>query len=316
MKAFCPFCGTEVDPASAAPGGLPHTMLCPACGQEQDHPQAPATPATSGDPAPAARPAEPADSQAAEPPASSPQTSPSPPPLPPPLPAGPAGPAMDDPLDWAWQEGPPTKGLPSQGPAWEGEAGLLTRLWRTTWQVLGHPGRTLAPPPAQPGLSWPLSYGLVLGTFSTAVTLLWGLLLGSSSLSSKAALWMLFLAPVISLGEMFFTTAVVHVMLFILGGNKNGFSATFRVNAYGEAAGLLAIVPFVGTAAVLIWHVVIMTAGLATAHGIGKGRALAAIILPPVLVMMLVMLVVLAVGFTALLALLGELGKSGGGWGM
>jgi hypothetical protein len=292
MAAYCPFCGAEVDPATAAPGGLPHTLLCPVCGQEQDHPEA------SGQPA-----------------GQAPQTPPTAPPTPPP--ARPVAPALGGPEDWARPPEAPVSPPLAEGPAWESDAGLFTRLWRTTWQVLGHPGHTLGAPPRRPGLSWPLSYGLVLGTFSTAVTLLWGQALDSSgsALSTKAALWLLFLSPLITLVEMFFTTAVVHFSLFILGGAKNGFRASFRVNAYGEAAGLLAVVPVVGTAAVIIWHLVIMTAGLAAAHGIGKGRAFAAIILPAVLVMLLLMFVVMALGFTAMMAVLGELGKSGGGLG-
>ncbi|CAO0820224.1 YIP1 family protein [Desulfarculales bacterium] len=281
MAAYCPFCGAEVAPAIAAPGGLPEAMRCPVCGQKQEHPAAPAT---------------------------------SLPPQPPPVP--PASPTLGGHQDWAWQEGPASPPSGGQGPAWEGEAGLLSRLWHTTWQMLGHPGRTLTPPPARHGMSWPLSYGLVLGTCSTAMTLLWGMLLDISPLSSKAALWLLFLAPLITLAEMFITTAVVHVMLFILGSAKQGFGATFRANAYGEAAGFLAILPYVGTPAVLIWHLVVLTAGLAATHGIGKGRAFFAIILPPLLLVVLAMLAVIALGLTALLAVVGEMGKSGGGWGL
>ena len=287
MAAFCPYCGAEVDPATAAPGTLPGTLHCPVCGQEQDHPNAPAA----------------ADTQARE------SSSPPPPPTPP------AGPSLGGSQDWAWQEGPSPERHPEDAPAWEGATGLFHRLWRTTWQMLGHPGRTLRAPSSRGGLSWPLSYGLVLGTFSTAVTLLWGQVMANSPLSTRAALWMLFLAPLLTLCEMFVTSAVVHAMLFILGGNRQGFGATFRANAYAEAAGLLAILPTVGTPAVLIWHLVILTAGLAAVHGIGKGRAFAAIILPPLLLVMLAMLAGLVLGVTALMGVLGEIGKSGGGWG-
>lgn len=200
-----------------------------------------------------------------------------------------------------------------EGPAWEGEGGLVSRLWRTTWQMLGYPFRTLESQPRQAGLSWPLSYGLVLGTFSTALTLLWGLLLQSTTLSTWGTLWLLFLSPLITLAEMFITSALVHVMLFILGGNQQGFGATFRANAYAEAAGLLAILPMVGTPVVLIWHLVILTGGLAAAQGIGKGRAFAAIILPPLIILLLALMAMMALGLTALLAFLGEVSKGGGG---
>ncbi|MBI4800813.1 MAG: YIP1 family protein [Desulfarculus sp.] len=272
MPAFCPYCGAEVDPATAAPGGLPDTLLCPVCGQEQDRPAAGPQPPLSPPPLPTC------DALASllghpEPP-------------PPPPPAGP-------------------------GPAWEGEGGLLKRLWRSTWQVMGHPGRVLAGP-GRPELSWCLSYGLVVGTFSSALTLMWGLVLGESTLSTRGALWLLFLAPLITLAGLFIKAGVLHAMLFILGGAKHGFKATFRVNAYGEAAGILALLPAVGTAAVIVWNLVILTAGLAAAHGIGKGRAFCAMLLPLLLVLLLVLLAVTLLGLTALWAVLAEIGKAGG----
>ncbi|MBI5523033.1 MAG: YIP1 family protein [Desulfarculus sp.] len=268
MAGFCPYCGAEVDPATAAPGGLPNTVLCPVCGQEQDRP-------------------------ALGPP-------------PPPLPGGDGLASL-----LGRPEPPPPPPTAEQGPAWEGDEGLLKRLWRSTWQVMGHPGKTLAGP-GRPGLSWPLGYGLVLGTLSSALTLLWGLVLGESTLSSRGALWLLFLAPLITLAGLFIKAGVLHAMLFILGGAKNGFKATFRVNAYGEAAGVLALLPAVGTAAVIVWNLVILTAGLAAAHGIGKGRAFMAILLPALLVLLLALLAVTLLGLTALMALVGELGKAGG----
>ena len=262
MASFCPYCGAEVDPAQAAPGGLPGTLLCPVCGQEQDRPAAPATP--------------------------------------PPLPT------CDALASVLGQPEP----APGEGPAWEGQAGLFMRLWRTTWQVMGHPRRTLAPR-GLPGLSWPTGYGLVLGTFSSALTLLWGLALGSSSLSTKGALWLLFLAPVITLAGLFIKAGVLHASLFILGGATQGFQATFRVNAYAEAAGALALLPAVGTPALLIWNVVILTAGLAAAHGIGRGRAFSAILLPVVLVVVLILVAAAILGLTAFMAMLAQMGKSG-----
>lgn len=275
MPVFCPYCGAELDPATAAPGGLPDTLLCPVCGQEQDRP-------AGGPPPP-----------------------PPPPPTPPPLPT------CDGLASASGAPPPPPPPPDGPGPAWEGEAGFPGRLWRTTWQVMGHPAQTLAGP-GRPGLGWPLGYGLVLGTFSSALTLMWGLLLGESTLSSRGALWLLFLAPLITLAGLFIKAGVLHAMLFILGGAKNGFRATFRVNAYGEAAGVLALLPAVGTAAVLIWNLVILTAGLAAAHGIGKGRAFCAILLPALVMLFLAMLAVGLLGLAALLALVGELGKSGG----
>jgi hypothetical protein len=40
MGAFCPFCGSDVDPGQAQPGELPGTVRCPTCRQEIDLPDA------------------------------------------------------------------------------------------------------------------------------------------------------------------------------------------------------------------------------------------------------------------------------------
>ncbi|MCB2228037.1 MAG: YIP1 family protein [Desulfarculaceae bacterium] len=44
MAAYCPYCGSEVDGESAAPGGLAGTATCPTCHQEVDLPGTPPAP--------------------------------------------------------------------------------------------------------------------------------------------------------------------------------------------------------------------------------------------------------------------------------
>ncbi len=264
MIQVCPFCGAQVDPQTAASGGLPNTRLCPTCGQEQDTPAAP-----------------------------------SPPPL---FTAAPCD-GLATLTEQLGQEGTAPADL-AGGPAWEGEGGIIARLWRTTWQMLGHPGRTLATP-GLPGLGWSLSYGLILGTLSHALSVFWQVALGWSEMSRSSALWSMFLGPLQVLAILFVTAAVVHAMLFVLGGAKRGFRATFRANAYAQATGVLLVVPGVGLAAGLVWYVVAFTAGLAASHGIGKGRAFSALVLPIFLLFGLVLLIGLVVGFSVLMGMMG-----------
>ncbi len=215
---------------------------------------------------------------------------------------GPASPAGPDTL--AGRLGRPAPEPPPAGPAWEGEGGLPSRLWHTTWQVMLHPVRTLTPP-GPSGLKWPLSYGLILGTLATASQLFWSRRLGMTEASSTFTMVMLILSPLQVLVSLYLTAAIIHAALFILGGAKRGYAATFRALAYTQAAGLWMLVPILGLALALVWGVVISAGGLAAVHGIGKGRALAALLLPLFLGLLLLLLVGLVVGIGVLAAMLG-----------
>jgi hypothetical protein len=82
----------------------------------------------------------------------------------------------------------------------------------------------------------------------------------------------------------FVAAGVMHLMLLLLGGARRGFEATFRVAAYAHATSLLLLVPFCGLPITLVWRVVTYVIGLAEAHQIGHGKALAAVLLPLVAV--------------------------------
>jgi hypothetical protein len=100
-------------------------------------------------------------------------------------------------------------------------------------------------------------------------------------------------------------------MLFVLGGAKRGFRATFRALAYTQAAGVWMLVPMLGIPLALVWGLVISTGAVAASHGIGKGRAFSAFMLPLVLGLVVLGLLAMALGIGALMGMLGG-GRSGG----
>jgi hypothetical protein len=73
-------------------------------------------------------------------------------------------------------------------------------------------------------------------------------------------------------------------MLLLLGGARRDFEATFRVAAYGHAISVLVLLPFCGGLVAFVWWVAVGTVGLSEVHGIGRGKALAAILLPVLVV--------------------------------
>lgn len=262
MSGVCPYCGRDMDCATAAPGATPGTVLCPHCGQERDYPQAlinavpsatPAPPAETPPPEPAA-----ADADAA-------QTPPPPPPC--------------DGLASLGEHLAAEPPEPEYTPAWEGEGGFLARLWRTTMEMMLHPVRSLSGP-ARPGLAWPLSYGLIVGSLGSAGQVFWSQALDSERLSTLAAVLQLIFTPLLLLMGMFVMAGLIHFMLFIVGGAKRGFRATFRALAYSNAPAVWYLVPLVGIWVGIVWGLVVMVASLATSHGIGKGRAVFALVFP------------------------------------
>lgn len=185
-------------------------------------------------------------------------------------------------------------------PAWEGEGNFIARIWRTIWQVFLHPVRTFSAP-AQPGLKWALSFGIILGTLGGAAYIFWGWLLRWESLYTSYEFWLLIAQPLGAIVNLFVLSAVIHVFLWILRGAKNGFSATFRVLGYAQATCLFFLIPWVGMPVGAVWSLVVLIAGLAAAHGIGRWRVFWALFLPFVVIIMLVVLTALVLGVGALL---------------
>ena len=190
--------------------------------------------------------------------------------------------------------------LDSDSPAWEGEGNFLARIWRTIWQVLLHPVRTFSAP-AQPGLKWALSFGLILATLGGAAYIFWGRLLDWPSMRTGYEFWLLILQPLSALVNMFILSAVIHFFLWLLRGVRRGFSATFRVLAYSQASGLILLLPWVGMPVGVVWSLVVLIAGLAAVHGIGRGRAFMSLLLPCLLVIILLALLGLALGLGLLM---------------
>jgi hypothetical protein len=74
--------------------------------------------------------------------------------------------------------------------------------------------------------------------------------------------------------------AFQHLFLFLVGGAKRGFLATFRVQCYAGASLIFAVVPACGSIVGVIWSLVLAVIGLSAAHQISTGKAAAAVLLP------------------------------------
>jgi hypothetical protein len=142
--------------------------------------------------------------------------------------------------------------------------------------------------PLHRGFLLPVLFAVIIGTVGSMASYLWSMAVGSNVLSEwvgsgrNAALWAAVIPFVVFLG-IFMWGMILHVSLFLVGGAKEDFEATFRVVCYTSGPELLGVIPFIGGLASLVWKVYMTVAGLRAVHGISNGRALAALVLPGLL---------------------------------
>lgn len=230
-----------------------------------------------------------------------------PPPLPPAVVEAtpPAGPPPLPPLGLGSAAGgarPEGGGIP-----WDARdrIGLAQAFVETARQVLAAPTSFFRAMPVTGGVGSPLLFAVVAGWIGLAAAAfyqaIWVSIVGPTTLpfgldreELGGALafmesWVGLVSQVVFGGvwvvvSVFLAAGIIHLMLLLLGGARRGFEATFRVVCFSQATALLFVVPlflvpFCGLALVL-WCLVLYVIGLAAAHQIGHGQALAAVLLP------------------------------------
>jgi hypothetical protein len=94
----------------------------------------------------------------------------------------------------------------------------------------------------------------------------------------------LFLLPIVLLLFSFIWAGIVHLSLMFLNGANQPFETTYRVVCYcGGSAAVFQLIPMCGAWICLIWNIVSQCIGIAKAHEISTGKAVAAVLLPMVI---------------------------------
>jgi hypothetical protein len=197
-----------------------------------------------------------------------------------------------------------------QGTPWDrrGEIGLGAALIETSREVILRPAAFYRTMPVSGGLGGPLLYGVIVGYVGLVAAVLYDFVfrtvMGGSfgrfggnpeleKLLSMAPSWVavvvqIVIGPALVALFLFIYSGVVHVMLTLLGGARRDFEATFRVAAYAQATQLLqvvlGIVPCCGAVLVLVYRIVVTSIGLSEVHGVSRGKAAAAILIPMLVV--------------------------------
>jgi len=209
------------------------------------------------------------------------------------------------------------------GIPWErrAEVGFFAALLETIRLVLLEPAKAFASMAPTGGLGAPLFFFVLVGSIGGLAGVFYQMALNSISPAgtpeeqAMAALFgsaamiggSIMFMPVLLAAVAFVTAALIHLALMILGGANRPFESTFRVVCYaGGATAVLQLLPVCGALAATIWNFVLMIIGISEVQKIGKGRAVAAVLLPTLvccgfLVVLVVAAVAAAGGMAALL---------------
>lgn len=193
------------------------------------------------------------------------------------------------------------------GSPWENrnELGTLNGIFLTLKAALFEPRVLFKTRSRQRGFKEPLAFGLLTGGFGDMLAFFWPVLLfslgivpfGDSVLGNLNGIW-IFLTlmvgiPLAVLLNMIFYSSVLHLMLLIVRGGEAGYTATFRVIAYSQAALAWNVIPFVGAWIATLWKLVVQVIGLREIHHISYTKVIVAFLLP---VFFFFVLIIMALG--------------------
>lgn len=180
---------------------------------------------------------------------------------------------------------------------WEDMEGLgFFRAFLTTLkEVLFSPTQFYRRMPTSQGLTNPLIFALILGVLGGVLGLAWQQVFGFrvgqfSGIPTSHLVWITIVLPPIVLVILFLGSAIVHLCIMVVGGNRRGFEATFRVIAYSWSTQIFALIPFLGGVITTIYALIIEIIGLRESHRIGTGRAAVALFLPFIAVVVIVVI--------------------------
>jgi hypothetical protein len=205
--------------------------------------------------------------------------------------------------DMTWQGGtrPYLPGEEGKYCPWEDVEGLgfFEAFLSTLKEVLLSPTQFYRRMPTKGGFKSPLIFGLILGVLGGVLALAWQRVfmfrLGQFQEIAMTHLVEITIAlPLLVLVGLYIISAIVHLCLVVVGGNRRGFEGTFRVIAYAGATDIFSIIPFIGSLIAFIYTLIIAVIGLREGHGIGTGRAVLAVFLPFIAMAALFLVVAIA----------------------
>ncbi len=175
------------------------------------------------------------------------------------------------------------------GLPWDSQGLSFGTWWETLTMILGGTNDAFRRMHITGGFGKPIGYamiGLAIGSLGNLILNLGmiGLLAGGGMGGEQLAMQLVqqvasaVLTPLLGATLMCLIQAgVMHVCLIMVGGEKNGYEATFRVCAYNMGVfGAFNAIPFIGPCVGFFWQMVTTIIGFAEAHETTGGKAAAA----------------------------------------
>jgi len=180
------------------------------------------------------------------------------------------------------------------GPSWENriENGWLTRIVQTWVNSLFHPIEFFSNMRIHGDFLSPLLYSIIINFIGTIgvlsvqmnipKTAFWKTpMLDAYSLSSGIIfVSFVILSPILTIISSFIGAGILHFCLFIAGGVKSGFEATFRVVCYSTGPTIFSIIPICGGLISWLWIIPLQVIGLTKSHKPDTWRSVLAVLLP------------------------------------
>ena len=195
----------------------------------------------------------------------------------------------------------PVPPAPAPGLPWEEPNAGLGSIFPTAIAFVTSPIESFSKMSLSVDLVRPIAYFVCFALVGAIIGQLWGFLLYDSLVGvvrsmagaqfEKLEPFMhrpgafqlvvgLVVTPLIALVVLFIWSALVHLMLTLLGGANRGFATTLRVMCYAQTTQLAVVIPGLGGLIAWCWRLVLEIVGLSEAHKTDGWKAALAVILP------------------------------------
>ena len=198
--------------------------------------------------------------------------------------------------------------IKARGPcAWENRAqsGSWKAIYETVKGVLFSPTDFFGKMTFQGGVKDPLMFGILIGSIGTMFGFFWNFLMMWGSILSLGegridpfTLGVIFIllmvfSPLLITITILVTSAIMHLLLIIMGAGKHRFEATLRVVSYSQAAQIWGVVPFVGGIVGNLWFLIVQIIGLREIHETSYWSIFVALLIPFVFILILLVVVII-----------------------